>query len=308
MELVRRVLALAGAGSTAPPRSAPPVGEAGSGETAAHPSDAAAAAAARGATPADPAQPMPCPSCGILLDPPPGRSRRCPRCRERIVVRRRDGRLVLLAEAAVAVFDAERARDRNETAWAAARGRWLALAATVAALPAPRARLASAPLSAASVDAARTLYLRAADRAARAARRERRWADLARIRRDQAAALHVAAGAPVPPADDVVALHREGMDATLRSVAEGGADAELVSTGCCRACAADDGVVVRVAAELRQARLPHAGCPRGLCGCDWWMATAGRGSMRRKQRRAHLVAGLAGPGRDEEAAGRVPGK
>ena len=42
-----------------------------------------------------------CPYCALLLDPPPESSRRCPRCRERIIVKRVDGRAIYLTEAAV---------------------------------------------------------------------------------------------------------------------------------------------------------------------------------------------------------------
>ena len=56
-----------------------------------------------------------CPSCGVALDPPPTHSRRCPECRERIVVRHRAGSVVYLTEEWGAAWDAER--------WAARSGR-----------------------------------------------------------------------------------------------------------------------------------------------------------------------------------------
>ena len=227
-----------------------------------------------------------CPSCGTLLDPAPTRNRRCPNCRQPIVVRRHEGRLVLLTEAAVAVFDAERQRERDEIARNDARGRWLTLAATVRASRTRRQRLAAAAPSAEVVAASRSLYLRAAERAAREARHGQRWAEVARIRRAQAAALYADTGSPVPPPDEIVALHREGMDAVLRSLAPMAPDAELVAARCCPACAEDDGTIVRIAAELRASRLPHAGCPKGLCGCDWWIAEAERRSRRRRARAA----------------------
>ena len=52
-----------------------------------------------------------------------------------------------------------------------------------------RASLAEAPLSAEVVAAARTLYLAAVANAVRRARRAKRWPEVARIRRQQAAAL-----------------------------------------------------------------------------------------------------------------------
>jgi hypothetical protein len=229
-----------------------------------------------------------CPSCAVLLDPPPVRNRLCPQCRQPIVVRHVDGRLALLNEAAVRVFEAERQRAIDEQAQAVARQRWLRLAMTVKASPARRAKLADAPLSAEVVRISRTLYLATAERAAKAARHEKRWGDVGRIVREQARALYEEAGAPVPPPDEIAEIHREGMTAVLRSLQPLAKDVELVSTGCCPACRADDGETFRIASEVRTARLPHAGCPRGLCGCDWWPAVV---EPRKRRRRAPATGG-----------------
>ena len=228
-----------------------------------------------------------CPSCAVLLDPPPVRNRLCPRCRQPIVVRRVDGRLALLSEAAVKVFEAERQRAADERTWTAARQRWLRLASNVKASPARRAKIAAAPLSADVVRASRTLYLSTAERAVKAARHEKRWGDVGGIRREEAEALYQEAGSPVPPPDEIAELHREGMTAVLRSLLLLTKDVELVSTRCCPACRADDGKTFRIASEVRTARLPHAGCPRGLCGCDWWPATV---QPRKRRRRAPATA------------------
>jgi len=215
---------------------------------------------------------LPCPSCAVLLDPPPVRNRLCPRCRQPIVVRHVDGRLALLTEAAVTIFEAERQREIVVVTWTAARQRWLHLALNVKASPARRAKLAAAPISADVVRASRALYLSTADAAVRAARHAKRWGDVGRIRREQAEALHLEAGSPVPPPAEVAELHREGMTAVLRSLLLVAKDVELVSAGCCPACRADDERTFRIATEVQMPRLPHAGCPRGLCGCDWWPA------------------------------------
>jgi hypothetical protein len=73
------------------------------------------------------------------------------------------------------------------------------------------------------------------------------------------------------------------MTAVLRSLAPAVKQAELVSAGCCSACREDDGAVFRIAEEVRRGRLPHPGCPKGLCGCDWWPAAV---EPRRRRRRA----------------------
>lgn len=213
---------------------------------------------------------VPCPYCAVLLDPPPARDRLCPRCRRRIVVRRTQGRLVLLTEAAVAVFEAERRRDADERSWAAERARWLELAGTVSAPAARVARVSAAALSGATVSAARELYMATAERAVRTARREKRWSDVARIRHDQAAAMHRALARGMPPSDEIVALHREWSAAHLRSLVGYAREVELVGAGCCAACRRDDGRAFSIAAELAASRLPHEGCPKGLCACDWW--------------------------------------
>jgi hypothetical protein len=227
-----------------------------------------------------------CPYCALLLVPPPERGRLCPRCRRPIVVRRVDGRQVLLTKEAVEVFEAERLRESNERNWASERRRWLALARGVAAPVGKVSRLGAGPPSSSSVASARDLYLASAEKALRVARRAKRWSEVARIRRDQAAALYRESGAPVPPADTIVALHREWSVGALRAAAAVGADAELVSGGCCRVCDKDDGRAYRITTELRAQRLPHEGCPKGLCGCDWYPLPDSKTPGGRKKRRA----------------------
>jgi hypothetical protein len=256
-----------------------------------------------------------CPYCAVLLDPAPERGRLCPRCRRRIVVRRVDGRRVLLTEQALGVFEAERDRDIDVRNWTAERRRWLALAKGVSA-PANRVtRLDSASPSEAVVAASKDLYLAAAERAARTARHDKRWNVVATIRREQAAALYRAAGSELPPSDEVVALHRAWSEASLHSLAGFGAQVELVATGCCAICKQDSGRTFRIAGELRAGRLPHAGCPKGLCPCDWWPVPDTKARSPRVRRRpaprtvppptAAAEAGhdpAAGPGLEESSA------
>jgi hypothetical protein len=135
-----------------------------------------------------------CPYCALLLQPPPESSRGCPRCRERIIVKRVDGRAAYLTEAAVLVFDAERRRIASSPRWTRERQRWLKLAATAGAPAQQAARLAAARISEDVVEAARTLYMTTAERSVRSAKRDRRWADASEIRREQAMALFRLAG------------------------------------------------------------------------------------------------------------------
>lgn len=240
-----------------------------------------------------------CPSCGAPISPPPVRTRRCPSCRQAVVVRRAAGEYLRLTEAQAALFDAERRREADEKAWGSARRHWLSLARSVRA-PADLVRtIAGQPLSERSVEAARDVYRAAADGAAREARQGEQWVQLGRLRAIEAEALYEDRGSPVPPPDDVVALYRESKAAVLRSLAAHSAFAELAGSDCCRACRADDGELCRISAELRRPRLPHPDCPRGLCDCDWFVAVAPAKPARRR-RRSTAPAGIA-PAEVEEA-------
>jgi hypothetical protein len=226
-----------------------------------------------------------CPYCALILEPPPVASRRCGRCRQRIRVKRIEGRLVYLTEAAVLVFEAERRREASSGRLTRERGRWLRLAAAAGAPADRQARVAAAPLSESVVASARALYVSAVDRAFRAARRDHEWETASRIRREHATALYRLAGSPVPPPPDLVAVFRDGVVAELRGIAEISRDAQLVSAACCEACRADDRQIFRIATELRAPRLPHEACPRGLCRCRWDLAARDRTAIRRYLRR-----------------------
>jgi len=226
-----------------------------------------------------------CPYCALVLEPPPTASRRCTGCLQRIVVKHVDGRAVYLTEAALLIFDAERRRAASAVRLGRERDRWLRLASAAGA-PAERvARLAGARLTEDGVSAARSLYTSAVDRAFRAAKRDLDWEKAARIRRDNAAELYRIAGSPNPPPPEVLLLFREGVAAELRGIAEISRDAELVSAGCCEVCRSDDHRIFRIAAELRLPRLPHGGCPRGLCRCRWDLAARDRTTMLRYLKR-----------------------
>ena len=212
---------------------------------------------------------------------------------------------MLLTEEAVEVFESERDRETDERTWTSERRGWLVLAKGVSA-PANRvARLGAVPPSEAVVTASKDLYLAAAERAVRTARRDKRWGEVARIRRAQAAALYRASGSAIPPSDEIVALHRAWSEATLRSFVGIGEQVEVVAAGCCAICGRDNGRAFTIAAELRAERLPHAGCPKGLCPCDWWPLPGPKPRVRRVRRRAAArdpVAPAADPAAQNETA------
>ena len=232
--------------------------------------------------------PAACPTCGRLLEEVPSTARRCVSCRQRIVPKRIDGRVVLLAEAVIPLFEAERRRLVDGGRLARECGQWLRLAALVGA-PADvleaRARAVAARPTREAVTAARTLYATTVDRACRAARRSKDWHTVADLRFRQARAYHRAAGAPVPPEPAVVALHREATEATLRAIAEISREAQLAGGVCCEACSAQSGQVVKIVAERKAASLPHADCPVGLCGCRWEVPERRRAAVTQLARR-----------------------
>ncbi len=185
----------------------------------------------------------------------------------------------------------------NAGRWSRERARWLKVAIAVDAPPERVAKLAGAPLSEQVVAASRTLYMTTVDRSFRTAKRERRWVDASRIKREQALVLSRMAGSPIPPPEDAVLAHREAAAASLHGVAEMSREAELVSRRCCDVCDADDGQAFRIASELRTPRLPHAGCPRGLCRCDWFLAVRDQSMVRRNlRRRARAEVSASGQG------------
>ena len=90
----------------------------------------------------------------------------------------------------------------------------------------------------------------------------------------------------MPLPDDVVELHRDAAAIELRGIQELAKEAELVGTPCCPACDADTGHIYRINAELHEARLPHADCPSGLCGCRWRLSDRDRANLERLLRGA----------------------
>jgi hypothetical protein len=252
------------------------------GSSAGRPTIVRATSTTAGSAPLPPAF---CPYCALLLEPAPVSSHRCVRCRQRIIVKHTEGRAVYLTEAAVPVFVAERRRIAASGRLTRERERWLRLAAAAGAPVQSQARLAAARLTEGVVAAARTLYLTTVDRAFRAAKRDHDWEAASRIRREKATVLYRVAGSPLPPPADLVALFREGVVAELRGISEISRDAELVSASCCDVCRADDRLISRISLELRVPRLPHGGCPRGLCRCRGDLADRDRTTMRRYLRR-----------------------
>jgi hypothetical protein len=109
------------------------------------------------------------------------------------------------------------------------------------------------------------------------------WDIAARIGREEAMALYREAGSPVPVPDEIAEVHANAMTALLRSLKGTGTHAEIVGGSCCAACRQDDGRAFAIADEIRHPRLPHAGCPRGLCACEWWIGVTPPKKRRRRR-------------------------
>ena len=237
-----------------------------------------------------------CPSCAALIRPTPPRNRRCPRCRNQVIIRRFEGRTVYLSEASLLVFEAERRREQQEAAWTRERTSWLRHARQAGAPQERLGRLEARPISCDVVDESRRLYLATATKAIAAERRRGELEIAARIGRELAQRLHHAAGAPAVPPDEALDAHRTAMGDLLKALRATGTHAEIVGTGCCAACRVDDGKVFAIAKELRADRLPHAGCPRGLCACEWWLGINAPKRQKARRRRAAGAAGGSGAG------------
>ncbi len=80
-------------------------------------------------------------------------------------------------------------------------------------------------------------------------------------------------------------MHREAAAAELRGIGKMARDAELVGSTCCSICSADDGRTYKIVTELRTPRLPHDGCPKGLCHCRWEFALRDATMVRRYLKR-----------------------
>ncbi len=221
-----------------------------------------------------------CPYCAHLLVPVPTSNRRCERCRQRIVVRRVDDRVVFLTEASVLVFEAERKRIADSRHWVVPRNQWTRLAASAGAPADKVAKLNETLASPETTEAARNLYLATVDRTVREARQERDWPKAARVRRAQAVAMYRLAGSPETLPADVIALHRDAAAIELRGIAELARDAELVGGSCCDACSAHNGRSFKIGSDLRSV-LPHEGCPTGVCACRWRLSDRDRAAVER---------------------------
>lgn len=200
-----------------------------------------------------------CPSCGTILETPPKRSRKCPACKERIVVRtRRSDRIKLfLTEAQGKQFDEQREREaaRND-----AIRRSESVGATAEDFNSTEKELTEkwgfAP--------PRDVFWAVAGKAAIHAMEKRDWHQLSMVYFTQALLLNEE-GKPH------LQLAREASKASLQRYAEDGYTRSVqVMAGCCQRCDRDEGRQFTTAEALEKLPIPHEGCENdGWCRCMW---------------------------------------
>ncbi len=200
-----------------------------------------------------------CPHCGVILDPPPTRPRKCPHCRGRVVprTRRRDGAKFILTQIEAQQFDADRDAERaRSTALRAAQG--------IGASEGQFARAASLladewnrePLS-------RDVFWRVANDAVTTAGRVKDWSRLAGIYWQMA---RWARG----EGRDVRHLLRSSSEAKLRSMpyTRRVEIATCNDLDVCAACRSNAGRQMTRATALRRLPIPND-CEADFCRCSW---------------------------------------
>ena len=200
-----------------------------------------------------------CPYCGLRIDPAPARSRRCPHCKERIVVRTRrsDGAKLLLTEAAAAEFDQDRRleAERNEAIRRSAN------------IGVTREHFAKAERDLArkfGFAQPRDVFWMLANEAAVRAMKRGEWHALSMIYWEQARQLYEEGK---PHLD----LARQASKASLQVFVQGGyvRNVEIVCN-CCAQCQRDAGRKMALADAVRELPIPHETCDNdGWCICLW---------------------------------------
>ena len=200
-----------------------------------------------------------CPSCGTILETPPTRSRKCPACKERIVVRtRRSDRVkLILTEAEGKKFDEQRDRE-------AARNDAIRRSESVGATVEDFSRTEKELTEKWGFAPPRDVFWAVAVKAALAAMEKRDWHQLSMVYWTQALLLHEE-GKPH------MQLAREASKASLQRYAEDGYTRSVqVIAGCCQLCDRDEGRRFTIPEALEELPIPHDGCERdGWCACMW---------------------------------------
>lgn len=205
------------------------------------------------------APPSACPYCGVVIDPPPARSRKCPDCRERIVVRTRrsDGAKVLLTEADAADFDEQRKAE-------AARNDAIRKSSNIGATPEDFANAERTVAQKFGTALPRDVFWQLANEFAVRAMKSNDWHALSMVYWQQARLLYEEGK---PHLD----LAREASKASLQRYAHDGFVKQVeILCNCCELCERDAGRKMSVQDAMEQLPIPHEESANdGWCICLW---------------------------------------
>jgi hypothetical protein len=208
-----------------------------------------------------------CPYCGVILDPPPQRNRKCPACKESIIVRTRraDGAKVLLTAADGKEFDKQRHTEAvRNSALHHARN----IGASDRDFERTEQELAAKWGTAASP---RDAFWQLANKTVVAAIKNADWARLSTVYWEQALYM-CELGEPH------LHLQKEASKAELRRYAAEFADlatgrsglrVEVLANGCCDVCAKNHGRRYSISEALELLPIPNGACEREWCNCGW---------------------------------------
>jgi hypothetical protein len=216
------------------------------------------------------AAPMPvaCPHCGVVLDPPPKASRKCPECREKLVVRTDPitKEKVVLSPAGAADFDREKVT--------AAKRRKIMLRLDTLRLGQEDYEATAADLrdqfSVAEPDSG-DVFWRLANNLQLQQEQAGQWLEAARTWREMAEHLHDEKRDPstclVASVRDELRYHAENTGPG--SISDALPFVTIHAHGGCEICGVENRRLMTIPDAQEQLPLPHEDCSKGFCSCSY---------------------------------------
>lgn len=206
--------------------------------------------------------PPACPSCGVILDTFPSRTRKCPSCKQKLVVRTRrsDRAKLLLTESQGRVFDTERSRDAKRNK--AIRHSLLHLGCSKRDFELIENELARRFGVALPGDT----YCVLANSAIKEPMLNKEWHRVGMIQWGMARWLY-------EEGREHIQMQREAYKADLLHHLSQGRTHVRVVSGSCNECRKNDGRVFSVSDALNSAIIPNERCKNGWCICLWLPTT-----------------------------------
>lgn len=207
-----------------------------------------------------------CPYCGVILDPPPQRNRKCPACKENIIVRTRraDGAKLFLTAADGRAFDEQRKKE-------AARNSALRHARNIGIVDHAFQQKEQALAKKWDSDP-RDVFWALANEAVISAMKAGDWHRLSMIYWEQALFM-CEQGQPH------LDLQREASKSQLREIAATYADlatgghsfnkVEILGNACCDVCRKNHGRRFSIRDALEMLPIPNEACEEDWCNCIW---------------------------------------